>query len=90
MSTGLLKIQSLHDFIKNVYNLPVLRFCYGKLFAVAFKFRECYSPKFDVTFQKSLFQHSETRLTRIFLQKNYVSSCVTPLSACANVISFLQ
>ena len=70
MSTGLLKIQSLHDFIKNIHNLPVLHFCYGKLFAVAFKFRECNSPKCDVTFQKSLCQRSENRLKRIFLQIN--------------------
>ena len=68
MSICLLKIQSLHDFIKSVHNLPVLRFCYGKLFAVAFKFCECNSPKCDVNFKKSLSQHSENRLTRIFLQ----------------------
>ena len=34
------------------------------------KFRECNSPKCDVNFQNSLCQHSENRLTRIFLQIN--------------------
>ena len=66
MSTGLLKTQSLLDFIKNINNLPFLRFCYGKIFAVAFKFKEYNSAK-CVTFQKSLCQRSENRLTRIFL-----------------------
>ena len=66
MSTGLLKIQSLLDFIKNINNLPIFRFCYGKFFAVSFKFKEYNSPK-CVTFQKNLSQLSENRLTRIFL-----------------------
>ena len=72
MSTGVLKIQSLYDFNKNIHNLPVFCFCYAKLFAVkvAFKIRECNSPKCDVNFQKSLCQHSENRLTRILLQIN--------------------
>ena len=70
MSTDLLKTQSLHDLIKNIHNLPDLCFCYGKWIAVALKFRECNSQKCDVDFQKSLCQHSENRLTRIYLQIN--------------------
>ena len=45
-------------------------FVNGKPFAVAIKFRECYSPKFDVSFQKSLCWHAENCLMRISLQTN--------------------
>ena len=34
------------------------------------KFRECYSPKFDVSFQISLCWHAENCLMRISLQTN--------------------
>ena len=48
------------------------RFCmfaYGKLFAVA-NFLDCYSPKFDVSFQISVCWHAENCLMRISLQAN--------------------
>ena len=71
MSTGFLKIQSLDDFIKNIHNLPDLRFfVMVNCLLLRLKFRECNSQKCDVNFQKSLYQHSDNSLTRIFLQIN--------------------
>ena len=62
------EITIIARFIKNIHNLPVLCFCYGNLFAVALKIpRMCFA---DVNVQKSLSQHSENRLTRIFLHIN--------------------
>ena len=70
MSTDLLKIQSLPDFIKTfiIYQFFVLVIINCSLLRL--KFRECNSPKCEVNFQISLCQHSENRLTRIFLQIN--------------------
>ena len=45
-------------------------FLYGKLFAVGSNFRECYSPKFDVSFQISLCWRAENCQMRISLQTN--------------------
>ena len=71
MSTGLLKIQSLHDCVKNIHNLPDLRFSVMvNCSLLRLKFRECNSQKCDVHFQKYFCQHPENRLTRIFLQIN--------------------
>ena len=70
MSTGLLKIQSLKDVIKKVHKFPDLRFVMVNRSLLLLKFRECNLQKRVVNFQKSLCQHSENRLTKIFLQIN--------------------
>ena len=68
MSTCLLKIQSLPDFIKTfiIYHFFVFVMVNCSLLRV--KFRECNSPKGDVNFRESLCQHFENHLMRIFLQ----------------------
>ena len=78
MSTDLLKLQSLHDFIKTFIIYQICVFVMVNCLLLRLKFRECISQKCYVNFQNSLCHHSENRLTRIF----YVSSCVTPLRAC--------
>ena len=64
MSTGLLIRIYWNAFI-------IFQFCvfvHDKLFAAAFKiFRECYSPKYDVSFQKSVCKHAENCPMRISL-----------------------
>ena len=65
MSTGLLKIQSLHDSIKTfiIYQICVFVMVNCSLMRLKLHLQKC-----DVNFQKSLCHFSEIRLTRIFLQ----------------------
>ena len=70
MSADLLKIQSLHDFIKTFMINQICVFVMVNCSLLRLKYRECNSQKYDVNFQKSLCHYSEIRLTRIFLQIN--------------------
>ena len=70
MSTDLLKIQSLHDFIKTFIIYQICVFVMLNCSLLRLKFRKCKSQKCDVNFQNSLCHYSENRLTRIFLQIN--------------------
>ena len=70
MSTDLLKMQSLHDFIKTFIIYQICVFVMVNCLLSHLKFRECNSQKYDVNFQKSLCHYSENRLTKIFLQIN--------------------
>ena len=68
MSTGLLKIQSLHDFIITFIIYQICVFVMVNCLLLRLNFRECNSQKCEVNFQKSLCHFSKNRLTRIFLQ----------------------
>ena len=70
MSTDLLKIQSLHDFIKTFIMYQIFVFVMVNCSLLRLKFRKSNSQKCDVNFQKSLCHYSENPLTRIFLQIN--------------------
>ena len=70
MSTDLLKIQSLHDFIETFIIYQICVFVMVNCSLLRLKIRECNSQKYDVNFQKSLCHYSENCLTRIFLQIN--------------------
>ena len=70
MSTGLLKIQSLHNFTKTFIFYLICVFVMVKCSLLRVKFHECNLQKCDVNFLKALCQHSENRLTKIFLQIN--------------------
>ena len=70
MSTDLLKIQSLHDFIKTFIIYQMCVFVRVNCSLLRLKLRECNWQKCDVNFPKSLCHYSENRLTIIFLQIN--------------------
>ena len=73
MSTDLLKVQSLHDFIKIFIIYQICVFVMVNFSLLRLKSRECNSQKCKDSFQKSLCHYSENRLTRIFLQINLCS-----------------
>ena len=70
MWTDLLKIQSLHDFIKTFIIYQICVFVIVNCLLLRLKFRECYTQKCDVNFQNSSCHYSENRLTRILIQIN--------------------
>ena len=58
--------------LERIHNSPVLHFCMFMVNCLLLRsnFHECYLPKFDVSFQKSLCRHAENSLMRISLQTN--------------------
>ena len=66
MSTDLLKIQSLPDFIKTFIIYQICVFVMVSCSLLRLKIRECNSQKCDVNFQKNLCHYSENRLSLSF------------------------
>ena len=66
-------------------------FLHGKLFAVAFKIFTNIIHKNVISFFKNLYVSMLRIVRRVYPFKQInVSSCMTPLRSCANVISFLR